>query len=557
MRHDRIDLDRTHPLADRPLHAQKADAVLIFHQLADRAHPAIAEMVDVVDLAAPVLQLDQHLEDRQDVGLAQRAHSVGGVEPQPRVHLDPADRGQIIALAVEKQAVEQRLRRLQGRRLAGPHDPVDVDQRVLAGRVLVDCQSVADIGADRDVIDVEHRQLFDADFDQQGEGGGGDLVSGFEIDLAGRLVDDIRGEIAADQFLVADEDVGEPGLAQPAGGARRDPLARRQHHLAGARIAQVAGQLALEVIGIERRHPALWAVMKGDRPVEPRKDLFLGHAAGFARLQRLAVGLALRPHRFGRGIVERHQQGCGRQFAAPVDADIDVVLGVELEIEPRAAVRDDPRCEQVFARGMGLALVVVEEHAGAAVHLRDDDPFGAVDDEGAVFGHQRHIAHIDVLLLDVADRAGAGILVDVPDDEPQGDFQRCGKGDTALLAFIHIVLRRFELVADEFELCALRKVADRKDRPEHFLQADTGALFRRLAHLQKMVVGTLLHLDQVRHRRDLGDASEALADALLSREGYSHACSSLWAAAGGPDLGFPAGRQDRRPTGSPHCRFAR
>ena len=48
-------------------------AVLVLHQLADRAHAAVAEMVDVVDLAAAVLQVDQHLEDREDVVLAQHA----------------------------------------------------------------------------------------------------------------------------------------------------------------------------------------------------------------------------------------------------------------------------------------------------------------------------------------------------------------------------------------------------------------------------------------------------------------------------------------------------
>jgi hypothetical protein len=33
---------------------------------------------------------------------------------------------------------------------------------------------------------------------------------------------------------------------------------------------------------------------------------------------------------------------------------------------------------------VGLALVVVEEDAGRAVQLADDDALGAVDDEGAV-----------------------------------------------------------------------------------------------------------------------------------------------------------------------------
>ena len=195
-----------------------------------------------------------------------------------------------------------------------------------------------------------------------------------------------------------------------------------------------------------------------------------------AGLQVLAVGLALGALLLGGGVVERQQQRRRRQFAAPVDADIDVVLGVELEIEPGAAIRDDARGEQVLARGMGLALVVVEEDAGGAVHLRDDDPLGAVDDERAVARHQRHVAHVDVLLLDVADRARAGILVDVPDDQAQRHLERRGVGDAALLALVDVVFRRLQLVADEFQLGALGEIADREDRLEDFLQPDAGPL---------------------------------------------------------------------------------
>ena len=74
LRHDGVDIDRGHALLDRALHAQQADAVLVLHQLADRAHAAVAEMVDVVDLALAVAQVDQRLDDGEDVFLAQRAH---------------------------------------------------------------------------------------------------------------------------------------------------------------------------------------------------------------------------------------------------------------------------------------------------------------------------------------------------------------------------------------------------------------------------------------------------------------------------------------------------
>ncbi len=50
-----------------------------------------------------------------------------------------------------------------------------------------------------------------------------------------------------------------------------------------------------------------------------------------------------------------------------------------------------------------LWVRVVEEHARRAVQLRDDDALGTVDDEGAVLGHQRDFAQIDLLLLHVLD----------------------------------------------------------------------------------------------------------------------------------------------------------
>jgi hypothetical protein len=56
-----------------------------------------------------------------------------------------------------------------------------------------------------------------------------------------------------------------------------------------------------------------------------------------------------------------------------------------------------------------LPLVVIEEHTGRAVQLADDDALGPVDDERAVLGHQRDLAEVDLLLLDVADRLGAPV----------------------------------------------------------------------------------------------------------------------------------------------------
>ncbi len=94
-----------------------------------------------------------------------------------------------------------------------------------------------------------------------------------------------------------------------------------------------------------------------------------------------------------------------RQLAATVDTREHAVLRVELEIEPRAAVRNDAarrtaacRSECVLPRSWS------KNTPGRTVQLRDDDALGAVDDEGAVLGHQRHLADVDFLLFHVLDR---------------------------------------------------------------------------------------------------------------------------------------------------------
>ena len=164
MRHHRVDIDRRHALLDGALHADEAEAVLVLHELAHRAHTAVAEMVDVVDLALAVAQFVQRLDDRDDVLAAQHAHGVRHVEFEAHVHLDAAHGREVVALLVEEQALEQRFRGFARRRLAGAHDAVDFDQRLLVALDLVGLQRVADIGAGVDVVDVEKVELGEARF---------------------------------------------------------------------------------------------------------------------------------------------------------------------------------------------------------------------------------------------------------------------------------------------------------------------------------------------------------------------------------------------------------
>ena len=164
---------------------------------------------------------------------------------------------------------------------------------------------------------------------------------------------------------------------------------------------------------------------------------------------------------------------------------------------------------------MRLAAVVVEEHARRAMHLRDDHALGAVDDEGAVHRHERHVAHVDVLLLDVLDRAGAGLLVDIEHDQPKRHLERRRVGHAALLALVDVVFRRLERIAHEFELGAVAEILDREHRAEDGLQALVEAPALGLLDHQELIVGLLLNLDEVRHLGHFVDAAEHLPQTLM------------------------------------------
>ena len=134
LRRDVIDVLGGHALAHDALHAAHADAELIGDELADRANAAVAEVVDVVGLLGLVASV-------QGEQVAKRAHDVlggenglGGVDVDAELLVDlvAAHLGEVIALGVEVQAVEQAAGGVDRGRLAGALALVDLDEGVLA-----------------------------------------------------------------------------------------------------------------------------------------------------------------------------------------------------------------------------------------------------------------------------------------------------------------------------------------------------------------------------------------------------------------------------------------
>ncbi len=204
------------------------------------------------------------------------------------------------------------------------------------------------------------------------------------------------------------------------------------------------------------------------------------------RAQDVGVQAVLRVH--------RPQQRHHRELAALVDADRDAVLLGGVDLDPAAALGDDAAAVQPPLAGFHLGD---EVDAGAAVQLAHHDALGAVDDELAAAEHDRQVAQVDFFL----DRL---LLV-----EPQPDAERPAVGQPQLAAFIRLVARLAELVAQVLELELLVVAFDREDFAQHAFQAFVFALFRRGIVLQEARVALRLDLGEIGNRVGIATAAEA------------------------------------------------
>src|SRR6185436_4728640 len=133
----------------------QTDAELVLEELADRADAAVAEVVDVVDAADVLAQAEQVVDDDVEVVRRHRLLRDRRLEVELDVELEAADAREVVLARIEEHAFEERLRRLEGRGIAGAHATVDLDdrrlerlRRVLADRVEQDVGNEIPLGED-------------------------------------------------------------------------------------------------------------------------------------------------------------------------------------------------------------------------------------------------------------------------------------------------------------------------------------------------------------------------------------------------------------------------
>ena len=167
VRHQRFQFRRRHAFFDRPLHTQQPNAILIFHQFADRAHPAITEIIDIVNVAATIAQIGDNLQHFENIFFTQGTDRIIGLKTKTQVHLNPAHGGKVVAFRIEEQSVKQGFSRFQGRRFTRTHHPIDIDQRHITITVFISGERIAQISANSHVIHINRIERFDTDFSEQ------------------------------------------------------------------------------------------------------------------------------------------------------------------------------------------------------------------------------------------------------------------------------------------------------------------------------------------------------------------------------------------------------
>ena len=163
---------------------------------------------------------------------------------------------------------------------------------------------------------------------------------------------------------------------------------------------------------------------------------------------------------------------------------------------------------------------MVEEHARRAMQLRNDHPLGAVDDEGAVLGHERNLAHEDFLLPHFLHLFGGGLAV--VKNQAHLNPQRRGIGDAAQHAFLHIEHGLAEPVLHISKLRIAGIAFDREHRLKRGVQTYPLTLLRRFVKLEEFPVGIHLYPQQVGNLHRFRQLAEVFADALFLREAIRH-----------------------------------
>ena len=322
--HESLGFGEAQALLDGAFDTHQPDTELVLRHFTDAADTAVAQVIDVIDHAVAVLDIDENLEHVHDVFLGQYPWTLDIAAPNAPVELHATDRRQIVAIGAEKQIVEQRLCSILGGRLARAHHAVNLHLRLDLVVSRVCAHGRRDIRPAIHVVHVQRLDRGNSGLAELGDDFLGENVVGVGQHFTAFLVHHISGKDALVNVLIARIQLLDSSLSQQVDMARSDAA------------AILDNQLAFLVLDVE----------SGKLPTQAFRDYLETHT----RLGDRETVLFEEGFEDLLGTQSQStQQYRSRQLAAPVNTHVDQVLRVELTIEPRTAIGNDPSGEQQLA----------------------------------------------------------------------------------------------------------------------------------------------------------------------------------------------------------------
>ncbi|GBC83424.1 hypothetical protein HRbin10_02572 [bacterium HR10] len=540
-RHGRLQLPvHGHLLLDRSLHPHQPHAELILQQLADRTHAPVPQMIAIIHLPDVLPQLEEIADDVEEILRRERQliQPMALGIPHLDVELQAPDAREVELARIEEHALEQAPGGEDRRRIPGPHLPIDLQERFggRARRILP--QRLTQRGPDVIALREEEIEFGDAAADDAGDRRRRDRRIRLGAHLASR-VHEIGDEVRPLQISDRDLDFADLGRQQLPIQGRGDLPARAHKYLPRARMHDVLRRMRLE----ELQDRLLRMRLMPKPPIEPT----IAHEEALP-LVELAQQLLIREPRVhdraleqlvviaqGRHVMlerqsERPQERRPHDLPLLINPHVEDALGIILELDPRPAIGDD-------LAQVGVNRRLLEVDARTPVQLRDDDPLRPVDDERPVLRHERDLAEIDLLLLDVAHLSATGLLVHVEDRQPKLHLHRHGVGHAPLAALLHVVLQlqphRLPAMRTEIEdirierptLVAEDVLGRERIQPDERAALATGraqmAQPFQLTALATPGPNGILHEVQLRRPPVVGDREDREEDRLQPRRGIT------------------------------------
>ena len=459
LRRNNVEVLNGHALADNALHAGEADAELVLQQLAYAAQTAVAQMVDIVNRADAVTEVEQIADGSEHI------INDDGLRNQIEVTLLHG----LLQLVALYAGVDDLLEDGEANLLLETQILCGCAAEVL-GEIVYVYHAIAEYLNGSAFSRLDHNAVYAAGSHH------GCLLAGENLavlcqNLAGHRVSDciyqlVAGDAACDvQLLVV-------LVAADCGNVVAAHIEEHGIHQRGSRLHR--GRLA-------RTHLLV--------------DLDEGFLGGMRRVlvegcndqrilteQLLDLGIGLN--------ADGTDEAGDRNLAVFINANVENVVCIGLVLEPCAAVRDYGSGEQNL---VGLVKLLAVVYARGTNELRYDRAFCTVDDEGSSVGHLREVTHEDLLLLDLT-----GLLV----AQTHADLQRSCIRCISCLALLNAVLR----------LLVHRKIEEGKLQISGVVRDGRGIVKNLTqALIQEPFVRLLLHLDEIRHFENLFDSCKALS----------------------------------------------